>query len=73
MGERDDGVSPDRCPECRGRGWIVLLVHRSECSECSGTGIVAGRFDDEGGDEGGVGLEFDDQDTPPHGTPRRRS
>jgi len=48
---------PKRCPACQGRGWIVLLVSRSKCDRCNGTGIKSERFDV----EEGTPERFDDE------------
>lgn len=59
MDECDDTKPQRRCVRCRGRGWIVLFIDRSECPDCDGAGIMASEDD----------LEFDDEETPPRGTP----
>ena len=33
--------SEERCPDCKGEGWVILLVSRSRCTRCGGTGRVA--------------------------------
>jgi hypothetical protein len=35
-----DAVRPQRCPECRGRGQIELLVRRVPCKRCGGVGEI---------------------------------
>ena len=64
MGDLDDTKPQRKCRACRGTGRITLLISRTKCPDCEGTGISSGRF---GGDD--EDLEFDDEDlTPPHGT-----
>ena len=64
MGDKDETRPQARCKTCQGRGWIILFTSRSECPDCEGTGITAGRFTPQE-----EGLEFDDEShTPPQGT-----
>lgn len=66
----------NKCPECKGTGYIVLLISRSECRDCSGTGITPLEEEDtqkvrrrdinleDGYDDSLLGderLEFDDE------------
>ncbi len=30
-----------QCPECFGRGWIVLCGHTRTCGGCTGSGVVS--------------------------------
>jgi len=63
MGNEDDTKPQRRCVTCKGRGWIVLFVARSECPDCQGSGISPRKYD-----ENGDPLEFDDETkTPPRG------
>ena len=33
------------CPECRGKGYITLLVSHARCSACNGSGRTGGELD----------------------------
>jgi hypothetical protein len=33
------------CPECRGKGYITLLVSHARCAACNGSGRAAGELD----------------------------
>lgn len=49
----------EKCRRCQGRKWIVLLVSRSTCPDCDGTGVAGGKRseedDEEDDDEGDTG------------------
>jgi len=57
-GDNDTESLP--CPVCQGRGWIVLLVSRSPCEDCQGSGISSDKFDFE---ENALNRFEDDDDT----------
>lgn len=37
----EDETEKRKCPECKGSGYVVLLVSRHKCDVCGGTGFVA--------------------------------
>ena len=53
MAEEDDTQPIPKCPACKGRGWIVLLVTRSKCPDCGGSGIKDERAEDDDDEDTG--------------------
>ena len=37
--------APATCPECRGKGYVTLLVTHARCSACNGAGRLGGELD----------------------------
>lgn len=78
MASPDEGSKKDpKCPICKGAGWIVLLISRSECTDCDGTGVEKPTFDDMktqkrkvlmsgGGDLDCEGGDYEDADYEDH-------